>query len=155
VIAFAGLAVVGFAIFYLTDGREPRGKRAAKEEPAASDAPAQRKPLLRRPLKRPVSATGPATPDEEGDDAPEPTLDDARKAFDDYIVDLDREIVRLEKSGAHLTEAEWMKHRTRAADVIDGVLRRLDHKDPNMMIEIKDKQEAARTRLDALKPAAD
>jgi hypothetical protein len=152
VIAVAGLAVVGFAIFYLSGGREPRPERASKTATKDdTDAP-PRKPILRKPLKKPMSADEPVEP--EGDEAPEPTLDDARKEFDAYIADLDREVARIEKSGGTLTQEEWAKLRTRGAAALDSVLRRLDHTDPNMIVEIKEKQEAARTRLDKLGPPA-
>jgi len=152
VIAIAGLAVVGFAIFYVTGGREPKPERASKTAPKDEKDAAPRKPILRKPLKKPMSAGEPTEP--EGDEAPEPTLDDARKEFDAYIADLDREVARLEKSGGTLTQEEWAKLRTRGAAALDGVLRRLDHTDPNMIVEIKQKQEAARTRLDKLGPPA-
>lgn len=152
VIAIAGLAVVGFAIFYLSGGREPRPERASKTAKNDDKDAAPRKPILRKPLKKPTSADEPTEP--EADEAPEPTLDDARKEFDAYIADLDREVARIEKSGGTLTQEEWAKLRTRGAAALDSVLRRLDHTDPNMIVEIKEKQEAARTRLDKLGPPA-
>jgi hypothetical protein len=154
VIAVAGLVVVGFAIFYVTGGREPRPERASKTAPKdEKDAPPS-KPILRKPLKKPMSADEPTEPEGDDEEPPQLTLDDARKEFDLYIADLDREVARLEKSGGTLTQEEWAKLRTRGAAALDSVLRRLDHTDPNMIVEIKAKQEAARTRLDKLGPPA-
>ena len=154
VIAIAGLAVVGFAIFYISGGREPRPERASKAAPKDEKHAPPRKPILRKPLKQPMSDDEPTEPEGDEAEAAELTLDDARKEFDAYIADLDREVARIEKSGGTLTQEEWAKLRTRGAAVLDGVLRRLDHKDPNMIVEIKEKQEAARTRLDKLAPPA-
>jgi hypothetical protein len=147
VIAVAGLAVVGFAIFYVASPRDGRSERASKPEKQAKAEPAEplRKPIIKRPLKRPVEAEAP-------EETPELTLDDARKTFDDYIAELDREVARLEQTGGTLTQEDWVKYRTRAADAIDGVLRTLDHRDPNMIVEIKAKQEAVKSRLDKIKP---
>lgn len=155
VIGVAGLAVVGFAIFYVGGGREPRSRRAAS---AASDRDENEPPRKAAPKKPPKSAPTITPRDEpyEGDEEegpPEPTLEEARDAFDDYIAGLDREIERVEKSGVQPTQEEWIKHRSRAAEVIDGVLRKLDHKDPNMITELQDKQKEVKARLDRLSPA--
>jgi hypothetical protein len=152
VIAIAGLAVVGFAIFYLSGGRDSKPERASKSASKEDKDAPPRKSILRKPLKKPMSADEPTEPEGDEDEAPEPTLDDARKEFETYIADLDREVARLEKSGGTLTQEEWAKHRTRGAAVLDSVLRGLDHTDPNMIVEIKEMQEAARTRLDKLGP---
>jgi hypothetical protein len=153
VIVVVGLLVAGLAIFYIAEPREPREKRSLPGKAAKAQVdkgPRQRAepPPSLRP-KTPISADEEKV---EEDDPPELTLEQARREFDALITDLDREIARLEKSGGKLTEAEYVEYRTRGANAIDGVLRRLDHKDPNMMIEIKDKQEAARSRLEKIKP---
>jgi hypothetical protein len=149
VIVVAGLAVVGFAIFYIGAGRGS-DRRAATQKAAAAqpDKPPPRKPTVERPTsKAPASA-----PTREAKQAVPETLEDARAAYDSYIAELDREIERLEQSGGRLTEEAFMQYRTRAVGAIDGVLRRLDHTDPREMAEIQDKQRAVKERLDKLQP---
>ncbi len=154
VLVVLGLLLVGLAIFYMADPRDPpREKRSlpgkastSKTVPSEKTQRAEPPPALRP--RTPISRDEEPTREEE----PEITLDDARKDFAAFIADLDRELERLEKSGGKLTEAEYTKYRVRGANAIDAVLRRLDHQDPNMIIEIKEMQEAARTRLDKIEP---
>jgi type IV secretory pathway VirB10-like protein len=153
VIVVAGLLVVGFAIFYLGKRREPRTSSTRTEERTEQKRETARTP--RRPPKVPVAAQSPEERErqaEEEEEEAQPTVDEARREFEAFLAELDREIERIDKGGERLTQEQWMKHRTRAAEVIDGVLRRLDHTDPRMIEEMKDKQDAVRTRLDRLKP---
>ena len=154
VIAVVGLLVAGLAIFYIAEPREPRGKRSlpGKAAKTTTEKAGPRQRAEPPPALRPKTPISNDEEKAEEDDPPELTLEQARREFDALITDLDREIARLEKSGGKLTEAEYVEYRTRGANAIDGVLRRLDHQDPNMMIEIKDKQEAARSRLEKIKP---
>jgi hypothetical protein len=155
-IAVASLVLLGWAIFYVGKGRKPRtaSPAAATEEPAAPEREVARKAPPSLPRKVPVGArsVGQDDPAEALKQAQPETLDEARKAFDAYIVELDGEIKRLEASGGRLSEDVWKEYRTRGVDAISHVLRLLDHQDPTMIEEIRQKQEDVRSRLDRLEP---
>lgn len=159
VMGVAGLLVVGYA-FYTLLSPSPSRSGAARSRPEASRAADdagepgdddERKARPRTPKaakpKVVIDTTRPKSPPPP---RPVPTvpLDEARKAFADYLAELDG----LATADMKLTSPEWVELYKRGHELLAPLQQHLDPQDPDDAEELRTANEGMRTKLNAVEP---
>lgn len=160
VLGVAGLLVVGYAFYILLSPSPSRSGSAARSRPEASRAAdddagepgdderhaTPRTPKLAKP-KLVIDATRPQAPPPP---RPVPTvpLDEARKAFADYLGELDG----LATGDMKLTSPEWVELYRRGHELLAPLQQHLDPQDPDEADELRTANEDMRTKLNAVEP---
>lgn len=160
VMGAAGLLVVGYAFYTLLSpspsrsgsGRpRPAASRAADGDPGDPGDDEERRATPRTPR----AAKPTVVVDTHRSKAPPPPrpvpkvpLDEARKAFADYLGELDG----LATGDVTLTSPEWVELYKRGHELFAPLQQHLDPQDPDDADELRTANEGMRTKLNAIEP---
>jgi hypothetical protein len=160
VMGVAGLLVVGYAFYTLLSPSPSRTGAAGRSRPeasqAADDGGGENGDGTRKARPRTAAAAKPKRvidtdrPPSPPPPRPVPTvpLDEARKAFADFLGELDG----LATGDVKLTSPEWVELYRRGHDLLTPLQQHLDPQDPDDAQELRTANESMRTKLSAIEP---